>query len=69
MLTAYTEIETQRAEFEEKKNELSNAINKHKNLMFVKEKDYNDLHKQLELEKEKETVLLADKFVKQFIQL
>ena len=60
-MSSYTDIETQRTEFEDKKNELSNIINKQKNLTFVKEKDFNDLHKQLDLEKEKETVLLADK--------
>ncbi len=61
LLNSYTDVETQRTEYEDKRNELINMINKQKNVTFVKEKDYNDLHKQLELEKEKETVLLADK--------
>ncbi len=54
-------VETKKQEEEDKKVEVNKLISNQKNVVFLKEKDYNDLQKQLELEKEKETVLLADK--------
>ncbi|CAF0929077.1 unnamed protein product [Brachionus calyciflorus] len=50
-----------RSENEDKRTDLINQVNKEKNSSFDKEKEFNDLAKQFELEKEKEVVLLTDK--------
>jgi hypothetical protein len=56
-------LDNRKQEEEDKRIEVNKLINNQKNTVFLKEKDYNDLQKQLELEKEKETVLLADKLI------
>lgn len=61
MTIELNECEKLRNENEEKKSELMNQVNKEKNASFEKEKEFNDLNKQFELEKEKEVVLLSDK--------
>jgi hypothetical protein len=48
---------------EDRKNDISTQITHEKESTFDKEKEFNDLTKQYELEKEKEIVLLSDKFV------
>ena len=48
---------------EEKRNEAASNISKEKESTFDKEKEFNDLTKQFELEKEKEIVLQSDKLV------
>ncbi|RNA21673.1 coiled-coil domain-containing protein [Brachionus plicatilis] len=55
------ECEKLRNENEDKKSELMDQVSKEKNASFEKEKEFNDLSKQFELEKEKEVVLLSDK--------
>lgn len=57
----YSEIEIHRQELQEKKSEMINKIKKEQNQSLLKEKDLNELLKLLELEKEKESVLIADK--------
>jgi len=61
LYNTYAEIEEHLQDHNDKKTETSNHINKQKNLLALREKDFNDLSKQLELEKEKEAVLLTDK--------
>ena len=51
----------QRLEAEMKKDDLLEQIANEKTLNFEKEKEFNDLTKQNELEKEKEVVLQSDK--------
>lgn len=55
------EIEAVLKDHEEKNEELNERINHEKMTHFEREKDFNDLSKQFELEKEKEVVLQSDK--------
>ena len=48
-------------EAELRKEDTSDLVNKEKNQNFDREKEFNDLTKQYELEKEKEVVLQSDK--------
>ena len=57
----FTKLEARSNELNEFKTDTNSQINKQRNLLALREKDFNDLNKQLELEKEKEAVLLADK--------
>jgi hypothetical protein len=47
---------------EEKKNEFASQTTTEKESTFDREKEFNDLTKQYELEKEKEIVLQSDKY-------
>jgi hypothetical protein len=48
-------------EAEGRKEDTTDHVNKEKNQNFDREKEFNDLTKQYELEKEKEVVLQSDK--------
>lgn len=48
-------------EAETRKGDTTDLVNKEKNSNFDREKEFNDLTKQYELEKEKEVVLQSDK--------
>ena len=48
-------------ESEGRKEDTTDQVNKEKNQNFDREKEFNDLTKQFELEKEKEVVLQSDK--------
>ena len=60
-LLQLTEVEKLKSEAESKKDNLLEQIANEKTLNFEKEKEFNDLTKQNELEKEKEVVLQSDK--------
>lgn len=55
------EAEEEQKVCEDRKNDLAGQIAKEKETTFDREKEFNDLTKQYELEKEKEIVLQADK--------
>ena len=57
MSNKLADIEAVLKELEDKNEELLEQINHEKMTHFDREKDFNDLSKQYELEKEKETVL------------
>lgn len=61
LLDALKEIESQKNSNEFKKDEMLDQIANEKSSNFEKEKEFNDLSKQMELEKEKEIVLQSDK--------
>ena len=48
-------------EAESRKEDTTDYVNKEKNQNFDREKEFNDLTKQYELEREKEIVLQSDK--------
>jgi hypothetical protein len=56
------EAEEYKSMVEDKKNEIASQITHEKENTFDKEKEFNDLTKQYELEKEKEIVLQSDKY-------
>lgn len=49
-------------EHEDKNNELLSIVNKEKNSCFEREKELNDKTKEFEMHKEREVVLLSDKY-------
>lgn len=55
------ESEQHRQDAEDKKTDIINQVNREKNNGFEREKEFNDLTKQFEFEKEKEVVFLSDK--------
>ena len=61
MTTKLAEIEAVLKELEDKHEELLEQINHENMTHFEREKDFNDLSKQYELEKEKQVVLQSDK--------
>ncbi len=60
-LAQLTNVENNKSDWETKKEDLFDRINNEKSQNFEKEKEFNDLSKQYELEKEKEVVLQSDK--------
>lgn len=61
LLDTLKEIERQKNSNEFKKDEMLDQIANEKSSNFEREKEFNDLSKQMELEKEKEIVLQSDK--------
>ena len=57
-----SEIERKQKDAEEKKEDISDQVNREKMSMFDREKEFNEQSKKYELEKEKEVVLLSDKY-------
>ena len=57
-----SEAEKQLMEHEDKNNELLSIVNKEKNSCFEREKELNDKTKEFEMHKEREVVLLSDKY-------
>lgn len=55
------EAEQSKKDAEERKEEYINVVTKTRNDVFEREKEFNDLTKVYELEKEKEVVLQSDK--------
>jgi hypothetical protein len=54
-------VEELKREAEGRKEDTTDLVNKEKNQNFDREKEFNDLTKQYELEREKEIVLQSDK--------
>jgi hypothetical protein len=59
--TQLADTERQLIEYEDKNNELISSVNKEKNGCFEREKEFNQLSKDFELQKEKEVELQTDK--------
>ncbi len=61
MSNQLSELDKQRREAEDKRDEIVQQVEKFRNLGYEKEKEFNDLTKQYELEKEKEVFFQSEK--------
>jgi hypothetical protein len=61
MSNQLAELDKQRKEAEEKRDDIVQQVEKYRNQGYDKEKEFNDLTKQFELEKEKEVFFQSEK--------
>ncbi len=62
MANLLVETEKQRKEAEDKRDEFFQQVERNRNIGYDRDKEFNDLTKQFELEKEKEVFFQSEKY-------